>query len=392
MLALLATLLLGAGALAYIILPFVQRTAAASDEEAPVDTLRERQDAAVAALRELDYERQIGKLDDASYFALRERYARQAMALLKVLEQREAARDQALERAIAARRAGQRAALTAQRPVTAARPVARQRTANDRSGRWLLGTGGGALALIAAVVLLVGTINRGAAPTVIGHVGIAQPSALSFDPAHPGQLLAAGAGGFVISTDGGARWSRLPATTPGAVSSIFGGADGRLEAVVEGKGLFASSDNGTTWQPATPAVTLPSGARALTQTSGQAPILYAATPQGVEESDDGGKSWAVADGFVNGLLPTKDVRDVVYAATSDRASLPGGGTFQGLLFAATDRGLYASNDGGRSWFARQLGGNLVALATDPRQPETLVALDAAGRLYRSQDGGQTWGR
>lgn len=63
------------------------------------------------------------------------------------------------------------------------------------------------------------------------------------------------------------------------------------------------------------------------------------------------------------------------------------------MYAATDRGIYSSADGGTSWFHR---GNLPgdarvqAMAVDPSAAGVLYAAVAGGGVLTSQDGGATW--
>ncbi len=395
MTAALITVLLAVGAIAYVARPLHGRVAVRSEEDPEVDVLRERQEAAVEALRELDYERQIGKLTDAEYFPLRERYARQAMALLKVLDQREAAREAALERAIAARRGGGRGA----GPVVPVRVPAGASGAGGTPARplrrWLLATAGGMLALVAAVVLLVSTVDRGTVqPAVVGTVPLRAPHALAFDPATSGRLLAGGTNGMMASTDGGKSWAAVASNgLPAGIISLFPaiGSSGLMALNADGS-VLQSNDGGQTWRPAGGAPTLPRGAQAVAEVPGAPPVLVVATSDGMRASSDNGETWAAANGFVNGLLPTNDDRDVVYAPTADQSTGPQGRVYHGLLFVATDKGLFASADDGQSWLARSLGGDLVALAVDPQRPTSLIAMNAQGQLFRSQDAGVTWER
>ncbi|HEY8742899.1 MAG TPA: hypothetical protein VIU62_07370 [Chloroflexota bacterium] len=395
MIALIITLLLAAAAVTYVAWPLVGRVTAVAEDDPEVDVLRERQQAAMDALRELDYERQIGKLTDVEYFPLRERYARQAMVLLKLLDQRDTARESAVEKAIAERRAGGRsaAALTPTRPRAAGAPTGMP---SGRSARpWLLATGGGMLALLAAVALLVSTVRHGnSQPATIGTVPLQTPRALAFDPSATGRLLAGGANGTATSADAGKTWSLVTVTglSTGVVSLEPASGSQGLLAVTPDGGLQQSNDGGRTWAALASAPTLPAGTQAVAEVPGTPPLLIVATADGMQVSNDDGRTWSIANGFVNGLLPTKDDRDVVYAPTADQFTGPQGSTFHGLLFVATDRGLYASADGGQSWLARSLGGDLAALAVDPQNPSVLLAMDVQGQLFRSQDAGATWGR
>ncbi len=396
MAALLITVLLAGGAIAFVGWPLFGRgSSRTEDGDAEVDVLRERQQAAVEALRELDYERQIGKMTDAEYFPLRERYARQAMALLKLLDQRDAARENVLEQAVSNRRSG--AARRAAVPAAAAQTRVRHAAADPARRRrpWLFGTAAGVLALVVALGLLVSIIRQGGSQAaVVGRVPLQTPRALAFFPDGSGRLLAAGANGLKMSSDGGKTWTSIASNVSAAtIVGLFAAPDGQsMQAIVQGRGLLQSTDGGRSWTPVPGAPNLPQAAQALADVPGTPPLIVAATQNGMEASTDNGRTWAVANGFVNGLLPTKNDRDVVYAATADQSTGPQGVTFHGLLFVATDQGLYASADGGQSWLARTLGGDLVALAVDPHNPSALTAMDVQGELFRSEDAGATWTR
>ena len=63
------------------------------------------------------------------------------------------------------------------------------------------------------------------------------------------------------------------------------------------------------------------------------------------------------------------------------------------IYAASDTGLYRSDDAGETWQACAQGlpsGGIIALALDPRQPQRLYAATPAGALYLSEDGATSW--
>ena len=55
--------------------------------------------------------------------------------------------------------------------------------------------------------------------------------------------------------------------------------------------------------------------------------------------------------------------------------------------------VYRSDDAGQTWSISDQGlpqGTIVTLALDPRHPQRLYTATASGALYLSEDGGQAW--
>jgi hypothetical protein len=90
---LLAALLLGVLAATFVVAPLVARRSAAPGDAAPGALLdvRARRRAALASLKELEYDFVGGKLDDADYRAQRERLSVEALAAIRAAEAAEAA-------------------------------------------------------------------------------------------------------------------------------------------------------------------------------------------------------------------------------------------------------------------------------------------------------------
>ena len=64
-----------------------------------------------------------------------------------------------------------------------------------------------------------------------------------------------------------------------------------------------------------------------------------------------------------------------------------------MYVATNSAGVYRSEDGGVTWFARSIGiGNpsIRALAIDPMSPLTLYAGGSGGAFFRSANGGDSW--
>jgi hypothetical protein len=96
--------LLSIGVLAYVLAPVV--IGVIPERPQPVSVGAERaDDLAIAALREIEFDRATGKLSDADYAALRERYASQALATMRADDRRSSVADDPAEAAIRAYRA-----------------------------------------------------------------------------------------------------------------------------------------------------------------------------------------------------------------------------------------------------------------------------------------------
>src|SRR5690348_2955427 len=70
--------------------------------------LLDEREAVLRALAELDFDRQLGNLDDADYLDLRDRYRHRAVAVLRALDGHEPALDEQIEQAVALHRAARR--------------------------------------------------------------------------------------------------------------------------------------------------------------------------------------------------------------------------------------------------------------------------------------------
>lgn len=206
---------------------------------------------------------------------------------------------------------------------------------------------------------------------------------LAVDRANPRRIYLAGHDLFQVSTDGGASWQPVAHNLPG--TDIHGFAmspddPSRLYAFVVGSGVVESADGGRTWQRLGGQV--PGDVMGLAAAGGNPETLYGASMRaGVLKSGDGGKTWTPSN---SGLGSTN-----VMALAVDPAD-------RRIVYAGTEDGLYRSDDAGASW--RKLafpGKNAVALALSLSNPKTILAIEVAGRsegrVYRSEDGGSTWG-
>lgn len=424
--------------LAFVLYPLVRRGPAgglpAGDPEQ--ERLLEQRASAYEAMTELDFDRQLGKLDEADYRSLYERYRGQAVAALKATREREAALTTRIERRVQeARRtlAAQPAGATAVPPV--ARPSPRSRLAHSverRPAAWLSALGVLFLVFASATVWVWTQGSRATASAApIGTVPGTDHAALLIDNGRGAWALSGDATGIRRSADGGATWSAIP-VLPGEVAGLAQDAGGgRAYALMDGR-LQRSSDGGTTWAPGG---TMPRGTRLATLTAdpespgtlyaldragalfrsanggdswerlefrlaGPAQALTVASPAplqlfaaaegfGVIGGEDG--AWASANGVINGALPTDVVHSVVYDRSTGATSTgPNGERTQGTLYAATDRGVFRSTDHGQDWFRLGLDGDIRTVAVGPPGSQLMLAVSATGEVYRSTDRGVTW--
>jgi photosystem II stability/assembly factor-like uncharacterized protein len=154
-----------------------------------------------------------------------------------------------------------------------------------------------------------------------------------------------------------------------------------------GSGLYKSADGGTTWNEISASPGLPSkpwGRVAVTVAPSNPNIVYAfieAEPpkNGLYRSDDGGKTWSARDRSQNMIWrPFYFANLIVDPKNPDKVYKP-------------DGGLIASNDGGKSFtgIAGGAHGDFHDLWIDPMNTDAMIVGDDGGVWY-SYDGGNRW--
>ena len=163
----------------------------------------------------------------------------------------------------------------------------------------------------------------------------------------------------------------------------------RVYAVIATRGLYQSDDAGAHWVQLGSEV--PTGVTGLALVGSQPRLFFVATSgHGVFASADG-RSWANANGFVNGALPTQTVLALAYDPRSgDRFVNPAGDTLSGALYVGTDVGLFKSIDGGESWAPLPFHHAVAALGVSSIGDRLMLVVDPNGNVYRSHDGGVSW--
>jgi len=250
-------------------------------------------------------------------------------------------------------------------------------------------------------------VGRDIAWNNIGPGGGGWIQSIACDPRDPKTLyVGCDVGGFYISTDQGRTWSiHNTGLNDYFVECIaVHPADSRIILLGMEGGIFKSTDQGRTWrwqregfpEPKRYSFSAPIGA--LCFDPSRPDTLYAGigrprwNKEGrghIYKSEDCGGTWR--------LITAEGVLDP-QAVISDIEVAPDGS----YVMAATDKGLYRSEDGGATWQACNEGlahTRVLELAIAPSQAMTAYCTLATtarddeafnGGVYRSEDGGKTW--
>src|SRR3954451_13281166 len=200
---------------------------------------------------------------------------------------------------------------------------------------------------------------------------------VGIDPRDPAQLLYGTDARLLRSKNGGRDWvTEGAATISGAVFAVAFNADGSGAMASSGTRIFYA-ENGLNWQD----VLAPGGAapaRAFVLSRNVATRVYLAGARGVFMSEDGGRSWNRAAG---GVLPE--------AAVTSLAVSPGPPDH---VYAVVNGNIWLSNDGARVWQKRMVGipeSNVEAVSVDSHKTGRLWTV-AAAKVFVSDDAGTTW--
>lgn len=272
---------------------------------------------------------------------------------------------------------------------------------------------GRALPLLALLPLLFGAAGHaeGAPGGVV---------ALSSEPASGALLRAHSDALFVSHRGSGWEQVQLPAALgDGRIAGVAAAVSGKGTWYIAGPGLgvLRTSDGGRTWEARNAG--LPShDAVAIATHADQPDTVYVyLSDKGIFRSEDGGKRWKLMDGgprepltqFVHSGMPGSMQSGWLFAATKTGVARSmdcfcGWHDAGGLnakvhavaydpkephrVYAATEKGLFASANGGEAWERLKSPARVVtALAV---MPSGALYIASANRLFRSTDGARTW--
>lgn len=184
-----------------------------------------------------------------------------------------------------------------------------------------------------------------------------------FALAHDAVFASTDADGVFVSGDAGRRWLQVVATLgKGVTLTALAATSNVLVAGTRRDGVFASADAGKTWAAANQGLENREPRRLVT--SGKR--LFAATNGGLFVSEDAAASW-------RHLMGSGQTNAVV--------------VLQGVLYVADVQGVARSRDEGRSWERVYQGATPHNLGADGA---SVFALLYGHGVVRSVDGGRSW--
>lgn len=226
-------------------------------------------------------------------------------------------------------------------------------------------------------------------PTPLPASVVEMPAVLLLDPKDnttiyagvmSGVLKKTDSRGWFLSNTGVVYPTKVRAMSfePGSATVLYMGTDG--DRTVPGA-LYKSADAGAQWVQT---ALRDADIYQLSFDPRQPGTLFLGTSKGFYASEDGGKTFIAR----NSGLRSQTAQAL---AVGSAASTAGGRAVPFTLYLGTRQSeLYTSSDAGATWrFLQNLGAPITALVVHPQKPQVIFATTEEG-LFRSVDGGETW--
>jgi len=255
--------------------------------------------------------------------------------------------------------------------------------------------------------------------------------ALTIDPKNP-KVVWVGTGeswtrnsvsigdGIYKSTDGGENWTNMGLkeserivkilVDPTDTSTVFACVPGKLWSDSADRGVYKTSDGGKTWTQVLKGSNLSTGCSMISMDKSNSKTLYAGlwdfrrkgwtfrsggdgpnapSGSGLWKSTDGGANWSEISSSTG--LPSKPWGRVVVTVAPSNPNI----VYAFIEADVPKNGLYRSDDGGKTWAARDRSQNMIwrpfyfgNLIVDPKNPEKIYKPDLS--LIASNDGGKSF--
>jgi inosine-uridine nucleoside N-ribohydrolase/photosystem II stability/assembly factor-like uncharacterized protein len=193
-------------------------------------------------------------------------------------------------------------------------------------------------------------------------------------------------GGLFQSTDGGASWRRRPAPT--YIGHFAVDPEDARTVYAAGGEVYRTQDGGASWVRLPLDVQSPVNVILMAFSAASSPVIYAVSYQSYEQPGvwlwsgaDAGMSWVRA-GRIRAAGESEPIQvlvDPLRPAT--------------VYVQVRTKGVFRSDDGGKTWGRASAGlaiATLSSLAVDPATSGVLYAGNTSGDIFRSADYGKSW--